>query len=151
LISSAAATGLRMGANKIVDFLSGEEDKEDDEFKKKMMWDLIGNIPFLGQLISVLMYGGNAIPSLEFLRTANRATQRLKSRTPSTKKKGVINLFETFGQLLGAPGSAQISDILEGRVKEDKVKVGREREEKEDAKVKWEKPRKTNELVEWKK
>jgi len=56
--ASLAASGMRLGANRTIDFITGSEDKDSiaEDIQKGWFYEMTGNVPFVGTIASVAIY-----------------------------------------------------------------------------------------------
>ena len=125
IMSAFAASGIRLGVNKVQDFITGREDKDEitEDLNKSFVYEMTGNIPFLGTGVSMAMYDGEMFPILDAPKGVVSGLNRVvTSKSPSAKLRGFAEFAGSTGALLGVPGSAQTEQLVRGALQEEKAK-----------------------------
>ncbi len=123
LFAALAASGIRLGVNKIQDFITGREDEDtiEQDLQKGFMYEMTGNVPFLGTAVSMALYDGEMFPILDapkgVISGLNRA---ITSKSEGAKLRGLTEFAGSTGALLGIPGSTQAEQLVRGSLQEEK-------------------------------
>ena len=121
IISSFAAVLTRVGVNKLIDFLTGSDDDRDEDIIQKLMSELAGTVPFVGNLIGIWIYGSAAIPVEQMtLEAISGLSSAMNGKKPDTRKKGWIKFIGSMLALGGVPGAFQAKQVLRKTVEEKK-------------------------------
>lgn len=122
-LAAMAASGMRLGVNKVQDFITGREDEDSvtEDLQKNLMFELTGNVPFLGTAMSMAMYDGEFFPILDapkgVIEGLNRA---LTSKSEGAKLRGLTQFVGSTGTLFGIPGSTQAEQLVRGALQDEK-------------------------------
>jgi cell fate (sporulation/competence/biofilm development) regulator YlbF (YheA/YmcA/DUF963 family) len=125
VFAAIAASGIRLGVNKVQDFVTGKEDEDSatSDFAKGVVYEMTGNAPFLGTAISMAMYDGEMFPILDAPKGVISGLNRvITSKSPSAKLRGFSEFAGSTGALLGIPGSAQAEQLARGALQDEKAK-----------------------------
>jgi len=117
ILASLAATGTRMGVNKLMDFILGREDKKKEKLiaatLKNMLYEITGTIPFMGNIFGSYMYDNSLVPILEVPSTAIQgAKSAITGKSLITKAKGINNFLTSIMAMQGVPGAMQAQGII---------------------------------------
>lgn len=126
ILSALATSGIRLGVNKIQNFITGKEDDKSDEdrLSQGFIFELTGNVPFLGTAVSMAMYDGEMFPILDAPKGVISGLNRvITSKSESAKLRGFSEFAGSTGALFGIPGSAQ-AEQLANRAFQDKKDDG---------------------------
>ena len=118
-MAAVVASGIRLGTNKLVDFVTGDEDTEEpmDRFTQGIVYEATGNVPFLGTAVSMWNYDAEMFPILDAPKTAIDGLQRaLMSKTQSAKLRGLTDFSSSIGAMFGVPGSTQAGQLIKGKI-----------------------------------
>lgn len=112
LVGMIAAVGTKMGVDALSDFVTGK-DRKDVEATKKFLYEVVGSVPFLGNLYGSYLYDNELIP---IFSAPSEALQDLKkaltSKNPNTRVRGLSGFITTLMTLMGVPGMLQTEQIL---------------------------------------
>jgi len=112
LVGALAAVGTKMGVDALSDFVTGKE-RKDTEAIKKMIYEFVGSVPFLGNLYGSYLYDNELIP---IFSAPSEALQDLKkaitSKNPNTRARGLAGFITTLMTLMGVPGMLQTEQLL---------------------------------------
>ena len=125
IMAAIASAGIRLGVNRVIDFITGEEDDKDAEERllSGFIYEMTGNVPFLGTATSMALYDGEMFPILDAPKGAISGLNRvITSKSPEAKMRGFAEFVGSVGQLGGIPGSAQAEQIIRKSVPEPKTK-----------------------------
>jgi hypothetical protein len=108
LFGAIAESGVRRGSKKL---LGG---KNTETFWKDVVDNIVGGIPYIGQLWSALQYGNNPVPLIAMIGDAFTYASRFNSgKTFGAKMKAMIYLVGTGLGLAGLfPGGSEILQIM---------------------------------------
>lgn len=123
LVSAGVASGIRLGVNKVQDFITGKEDTGSisDNLTKGFMYEMTGNVPFLGTAISMAMYDGEMFPILDAPKSVISGLNRvITSKTESAKLRGLTEFAGGVAAILGVPGSTQAESLIRGALQDKK-------------------------------
>ncbi len=74
---------------------------------------LVDNIPFMGQLVGMMMYGKDPLPVADaIIKFSQGVGSIVNGATGTTKLRGVAGVISAGGSLAGVPGSAQVGGTL---------------------------------------
>ncbi len=125
LMAAVAASGVRLGVNKITDFITGREDKDSvaEDLARNFIFELTGNVPFLGTAMSMAMYDGEMFPLLDAPKGVISGLGRaISAKSPRAKLRGLTEFAGSTGALLGIPGSRQAEQLVSGALQDKKGK-----------------------------
>src|SRR3990167_643406 len=105
--------GIRRGSKELVDLATGRDDSKDDGYTEAVVRSVLGTVPFISQAVSISVYDSDPIPALGAFEGLSGISQ-LGSDKTSTKIRGLINLSESAGAVLGIPGSTQAAQLGRG-------------------------------------
>lgn len=117
IAAAVAGAGIRLGVNRVTDFITGEEDDTsvDEELLRNFIFEVTGNVPFLGTAISMAVYDGEMFPILDAPKSLVSGAQRAMFGTKeSTRLKGIAEFSGALGGVLGIPGSTQAEQFARG-------------------------------------
>jgi hypothetical protein len=122
MLATLAETGIRMTSKEITNLLSGGGDDEDKEswakIGNKYMWEILGTAPFISQAKSFWDYGSVPVPVLQTINDTLDVVGNLKNaKRPLTKLKRLNDLAKVAGQMVGVPGTAQVTEIIRAFLK----------------------------------
>jgi hypothetical protein len=123
IVAGLTASGIRTGLNRLTDLITGQEPDEEvaDEVAKGLIYELTGNVPFLGTAASMAMYDGEMFPILDAPKGAIDGLSRaIFSKSEGAKLRGMNEFAKSAGALLGIPGSAQAGQIMRGFLQDKK-------------------------------
>jgi hypothetical protein len=118
-----AEMGLRRLSKEFIALITGKElDDWPETFTEEFVTNMLQNIPFVSQAMSVYSYGSIPVPSIAL---ANEITNKIKwlRRTNDPDKKllmGLELLVMTIGAAIGVPGTIQLTEVLHSVGEEDK-------------------------------
>jgi len=124
LFAAATASGIRLGVNKIQDFISGREDKDtiEEDLQKSFSYEMIGNVPFLGTAVGMVMYDSEMFPVLDAPKGVTDGLGRaLNSKSEGAKLRGLTDFAGSLGTVFGIPGSTQAQSLVRGSLQEKKA------------------------------
>lgn len=127
IMSALAASGIRLGVNKVQDLLTGREDEDtaSEDFTKSFGYELTGNVPFLGTIIGMATYDSNFMPILDVPQNVIEGLDRVvNSKSEGAKLRGLTQAISSIGTLAGLPGSAQAGQLVGGALQEEKKSSG---------------------------
>ena len=114
VLATLAETGIRAGNRVLWALLGGgaaatlAADKELRNFAKKAGIEMLNNVPFMSNVISMAVYQGDVFAAASPLRDMGEGAVRMTTgKKPVTKAKGAIQLAEGAGSLAGIPGTKQ--------------------------------------------
>ena len=125
IMSALAASGIRLGVNKVQDFITGREDEDSvaQDLQRGFIYEMTGNVPFLGTAVSMALYDGEMFPILDAPKGVISGLNRvITSESESAKLRGFTEFAGSTGALLGIPGSAQAEQLARGFLQEEKGK-----------------------------
>jgi hypothetical protein len=74
---------------------------------------LVDNIPFMGQLVGMMMYGKDPLPVADaIIKFSQGMGSIVNGASGTTKLRGVAGVVSAGGALMGVPGSAQVGGTL---------------------------------------
>lgn len=114
MLASIAGSGIRYGVNGIQDMLTGIEEDDDitQELQKGFFYEMVGSVPFLGNVMSMAIYDGEMFPVLDApVGLVKGLTKTFSSKEESTKLRGLTETAGSLGSLLGIPGSLQAETL----------------------------------------
>lgn len=123
-LAGLAGAGMRLGVNKVQDFITGREDQDTvtEDLAKNMVFEMTGNVPFLGTAMSMALYDGEFFPILDapkgVIEGLNRA---ITSKTEGAKLRGLTQFVGSTGTLFGIPGSTQTEQLVRGALQDKKA------------------------------
>lgn len=126
VMAGLAGSGIRLGVNKVQDFMTGREDEDtvQEDLTRGFMYEMTGNVPFLGTTVSMAMYDGEMFPILDAPKGVVSGLNRvLTSKSEGAKLRGFAEFTGSTGALLGIPGSAQAEQLSRGLLQEKKKKT----------------------------
>lgn len=109
-------TQARRGIKSITDKLLGKEQDLKDSFSTDFWQNAASSIPFVSQMISMVIYNDTIIPAASFIRNAAAGVVQVGGKKSETQARGLINLATAFGQAAGIPGTAQAAKIAKAEV-----------------------------------
>ena len=127
IMSAIAASGIRLSVNKVQDFITGREDEDsiDQDLARGFMYEMTGNVPFLGTAVSMAMYDGEMFPLLDAPKGVISGLNRvITSESEGAKLRGFTEFAGSTGAILGIPGSAQTEQLLRGVLQDEKKEKG---------------------------
>lgn len=122
LAAAAETTGRivsRETINALVEGLTGEEpdDRYDDEFGEAFVTNLLQNVPFISQILSVAKYGGIPVPALDIPYKAIKGfVSSVSGKRRSTRTRGKIKFAGSVLRGFGIPGTAAIEELAKKSV-----------------------------------
>ena len=82
------------------------------------VYEMTGNVPFLGTTVSMIVYNGEMFPILDAPKGVIRGLNRTVTATsPQSRARGFIEFAGSTGAILGVPGSAQSEQLSRGFIK----------------------------------
>ncbi len=123
IMASIAGSGIRLGVNKTIDFITGKEDEDsvEEELKRGFIYEMTGNVPFLGTAVSMAVYDGEMFPILDAPKGVVSGLNRvITSDSEQAKLRGLTELTGSMGAMLGIPGSIQAEQLARGVLQEKK-------------------------------
>lgn len=119
-VATIAETGVRYGSKVATALLVGgtaaalaKSDEEIDGWTDTMIQEFLGNVPFLGDLVSIAVYGGTPIPALGAIQDIAKGTASVvRGKRPTTKLRGAVKALEGLGGITGIPGISQGGQII---------------------------------------
>ena len=120
MISTLTEEGLRRGSKELIDLATGRDDSKDDGYTEAVARSVLTTVPFVSQAVSIAVYDSDPIPALGAFEGIAGIPQLVTGKTAQTKMRGLINLSETAGAVLGIPGSTQVAQFGRGVVSESK-------------------------------
>jgi hypothetical protein len=123
IMAALAGAGIRLGINKIIDFTTGKEDKDTitEDLTRGFVYEMTGNVPFLGTAVSMAMYDGEMFPILDAPKGVISGLNRvITSKSETAKLRGFTEFAGSTGALFGIPGSAQAEQLARGFLQEKK-------------------------------
>jgi hypothetical protein len=112
LVGMIAAVGTKMGVDALSDFVTGKV-RKDTQAMKKMIYEIVGSVPFLGNLYGSYLYDNELIP---IFSAPSEALQDLKkaltSKNANTRARGLSGFITTLMTLMGVPGMLQTEQLL---------------------------------------
>ena len=127
IIAALAGSGIRLGVNKVQDFITGREDEDSvaEDLQKGFMYEMTGNMPFVGTAVSMAMYDGEMFPILDAPKGVISGLNRvITSESEAAKLRGFTEFAGSMGVLLGVPGSAQTEQLIRGSLQDEKKSGG---------------------------
>lgn len=127
VMAAIAGSGIRLGVNKIQDFITGREDEDTatEDLKRGFIYEMTGNVPFLGTAISMAMYDGEMFPILDAPKGVISGLNRvITSESEGAKLRGLTEFAGSTGALFGIPGSLQAETLVRGSLQDEKKSVG---------------------------
>lgn len=124
-LASLLATGTRMAVRRMIDFLLGKEDDEElvEEATRSMMYEVLGTVPFLGNIFGSYMFDSELLPILQAPSGVIQGAKRtISGQSINTKAKGVNQFITSLMKIGGIPGAAQAEQIIRDVIPEDKKK-----------------------------
>ncbi len=126
LLANMAELGLRRLSKALVDTLvdgefDGEEedDEEENQLAKEFAINVVSNVPFVSQAVSIMEYGSNPIPTVSAFQKVVERNQSLQmSEEDETVDKNKLRLTISILGLLGTPGATQADQVLRELSKE---------------------------------
>lgn len=118
-MTAVAASGIRLGANRLVDFVTGDEDEMDatDRLTQGIVYEATGNIPFIGTAVSMWNYDAEMFPILDAPKKLIDGLRRaLFSKSQSAKLRGLTDFTTSLGEMAGIPGSTQVEQLIKGKI-----------------------------------
>ena len=98
--SVAAASGMRMSFNAFLDAVMGVHRKEDEDFLENVLDELIGNIPFVGQVYNGFRFSSAHVAAIKLVNDLFDAS------------RGPLGPVTAAAKLAGAPGAEQLAKII---------------------------------------
>jgi hypothetical protein len=118
--AAAAEEGIRRGSRKVINLLTGDEQKEESYLKDTAL-NVLQSVPLLGQLTSALTYSSNPVPVINaFEDVLEGIGSAVKGKAMETKLRGAVKASGGVGSLLGVPGSSQAAQIARKAIPEAK-------------------------------
>ncbi|MDD5010007.1 MAG: hypothetical protein PHC68_16590, partial [Syntrophorhabdaceae bacterium] len=122
-----ASDKLTMGLKGNIEDLLGVDSSWLTQLTAETFSGLLDNIPFMGQLTGMMMYGKDPIPVADALIKFSQGIGSLVNGvSPETKWKGVAGIASAGGSLFGVPGAAQVGgtakDIISATQKKSRPK-----------------------------
>lgn len=106
ILATLAEMGMRRIVRKSIKAVKGE--KDDRELASEIITTALQNMPFMGNMVSMLYYGSLGIPSIDWLnRAAEYSAAGVKSKNPEAKMRN----FLKAGALL-LPGGSQMTQMF---------------------------------------
>lgn len=130
--SIAMETGIKtytkQGQQAAVSAVTGipqkKEDK-DDSFAKELRHHAINHIPGVGQIASIMQYGGTGVPVIDAIANPliELGNVLIKSKKPETKAKHLVKAASGVATGLGIPGSSQFLELANPAISKQLGKV----------------------------
>lgn len=121
-IFAAGAIAEEEARKAVNNFITQRKPKEEPSTISTVLRVFPENIPYFGEFISSLDYGGDVdtvvMRTLENVFKGGAAI--VTGKEPETKIKGGLRLVEAIASLLGIPGTAQVTDIAQGLLVPDR-------------------------------
>ncbi len=114
-VAGFAEMGLRRATKELVALLTGEDLPEWEEtFTKEIVTNILQNVPFVSQAVSVHEYGQIPVPSLSLMESLFEQYRTLqRTKDPDKQKLHAIELIiKAGGVAAGLPGTMQVADII---------------------------------------
>ena len=127
IMAALASSGIRLGVNKVQDFITGREDEDTpmDDLQQGFIYEMTGNVPFLGNTVGMALYGGEMFPILDVPKgLVNGLNRVIVSKSEKAKLRGFTEFLGSSGMLLGIPGSVQAEQLLRGALQDEKKSGG---------------------------
>jgi len=124
LFAAATASGIRLGVNKIQDFILGREDEDtiEEDLQRSFGYEMIGNVPFLGTAVGMVMYDSEMFPVLDAPKgVVDGLGRALTSKSEGAKLRGLTDFAGSLGTVFGIPGSTQAQSLVRGSLQEKKA------------------------------
>lgn len=118
-MAAVVASGIRLGTNRLTDFITGDEDEKDasDRLVQGIIYEATGNVPFLGTAVSMWNYDAEMFPILDAPKSAIDGLQRaITSKSQSAKLRGLTDFSGSIGAMFGVPGSTQVEQLVKGKI-----------------------------------
>ncbi len=110
ITSMLASASMGVAAHRLKEMLLGEEEWE-ETLMKNMIFEMAGSVPFGGNIMSVVAFGGEPVPIFEALKKAPINFGRVF--TSEDKTEALIQAISSTGQLTGVPGSYEFGQVVE--------------------------------------
>lgn len=126
MMATLGVVGTRLGVNRLTDFVTGNEKKDPvaEEALKSMRNELMGTVPFSGNIFGAYMYDGELLPILSGPQEIfSGAKQAVTAKSLSSKAKGATDFISGVSKtFLGVPGTQQSQQIIKKSIPEPKKK-----------------------------
>ena len=127
IIATLAETGIRAGAKNLINFMTGNEDTEDQSFWGTAAMNAVGNVPFINPVVNMVAYDSNPIPIISVMERGGQGlTSMIKGQELPTKEKGAVRAAGAAAALAGVPGSVQVADIISKLISTEDGGIGPE-------------------------
>lgn len=112
MMSIMAASGIRMGVRKIIDFITGDDDEEENQFLRSMLFEAMGSVPFMGNIFGAFVYDNQLIPIIEAPKNVIAGAKKIYTgKKTETKLRGVNEFLTSVSAIFGVPGSLQVQQL----------------------------------------
>lgn len=111
-----AEVGIRRLSKELIAALTDTDlpDMDEEDFWKQIGMNALTSVPFVGQVVSSVMYGSNPIPAISISSEAfETLSYAIKGKKQSTKNKNTIKAVILWLALIYGlpPGAGQLSDL----------------------------------------
>jgi hypothetical protein len=117
-------TGVKVASKKAINSLTGQQQKEDDTFTKKLIHETLRRVPGLGQIMSMVDFGGSGIPAIDVAKEAIGATKSaITAEDRKSRNLAGVKAASAVAEMVGVPGASQISEVAQGKMKSEYFKT----------------------------
>lgn len=126
-------TAIKLGSKKGLQAASGYSPKKEDEhpWASKYMEETLKRVPFMGQIMTVLGYGGIGIPAVDLFmdlaRSGKSTAQAFQNEDTKTGKLASVQTATAAAELAGVPGASQASEMVQNKMKAQMFKTHEDR------------------------
>lgn len=125
MMSIMAASGIRMGVRQIIDFITGDDNEEENQFLRSMLFEALGSVPFLGNIFGAFVYDNQLIPIIEAPKDIIAGAKKIYTgKKTETKLKGANEFITSLSAFFGVPGSLQMQQLGRKLLDKEKIKAG---------------------------
>lgn len=112
--ATLAESGIKYGSKQAINAITGSQaKKQEEEYGKKVVQEMVRRFPFGGQLESQLMYGETGIPAIDAVTDISKATKStFVAVHPETRARSAVKAATSVAQLAGVPGASQLGEII---------------------------------------
>lgn len=107
-------TGIKYGTSQVIQSATGYKPKKPESFEKKAVIEALRRFPFMGNLLSMAMYGESGVPAIDAVsQVVKNATTAGTAKTPKARERATIQAVSGAAQIAGVPGASQAGEIIE--------------------------------------
>lgn len=123
-LANIAEHGIREMSSHMIAGITGTQAKEDDDFTHTAIKQILSNVPFVSQAMSMMEYGSMPVPSLNVLTKMADGMKKVGAgRNAREVGSGYVKLAGVLGNVAGIPGTNQAEQIAQSYIYRDSLQT----------------------------